>query len=114
MKGTDRYRVQGVFCRLDGARDDTFDVVNLSVGGLFVACVGAPSRGTPLKLELSLPGGGRIRIVGSVAWVNDPERMRSPELPAGFGIRISRISFADKMALLKFLRDVDPARLRRP
>jgi hypothetical protein len=112
MKGTDRYRVKGVSCRI-GERQ--LEIVNLSVGGFFVACTEAPLLpGESLGLELVLPGGrGSVKIMGVVAWLNERVAPRMPALPTGFGVRIARIGFAEKMALLAFLRDVDPAQLRR-
>ncbi len=110
MKGTDRYRVNGVSCRL-GERQ--LEVVNVSVGGLFVACGEPPLPGAALDLEMSLPGRRPLRASGIVTWLNEREAPRVRALPAGFGVKITRIGFSEKMALLSFLKDADPHLQRR-
>jgi Tfp pilus assembly protein PilZ len=110
MKGNDRYRVDNVSCRLGDRR---YEIVNLSVGGLFVACEEPPPAGQSVSLEVRLPRHEDLTIVGLVSWVNEREKPRVEVLPPGFGIKIVRIAFADKMALLAFLREVDPSALRK-
>lgn len=110
MKGTDRYRVDGVSCRVD---ERLLKVVNLSVGGFFVETEEPLPLGVSLNLELALPRRPPVRMVGLVAWINHRDKPRNKHLPPGFGIKILRISFAEKMALLAALREADPSALRR-
>lgn len=110
VKGVDRYRTQGVSCRIG---DRSLMVVNLSVGGLFVASNEPLPRGQGVALELLLPERGVVRLVGLVAWVNERENPRVKDLPPGFGIKIVRIGFGEKMALLAHLRNTHPGALRR-
>lgn len=109
MKGTDRYQVEGVSCRLS---ERTLKVVNLSVGGFFVESPEPPAQGLSLSLELAIPRRPPVRIVGMVTWINDPRTPRNKHLPPGFGVKILRISFTDKMALLGLLREADPSAMR--
>jgi Tfp pilus assembly protein PilZ len=51
-----------------------------------------------------------IPIVGKVAWVNERDAPRQPDLPPGFGVAITRIDLTDKLALVEILR----RRSRRP
>jgi Tfp pilus assembly protein PilZ len=112
MKATDRYVVQGAACLVDGER---MPVANLSVGGLFAVTERPPIAGQVVSLELALPDHSPLRIRGQVTWVNDNGRSFSP-LPPGFGVKITQISFVDKLALLGFLRraNVRPARSDEP
>lgn len=110
MKGTDRYRVEGVVCRLS---ERPLPVVNLSVGGLFVASETPPPVGQSVTFDVSLPG-RTVALVGQIAWINERVNPRVKALPPGFGIKIVRIAFPDKMALLAFLRETDPSALRKP
>jgi len=109
MNGTDRYRVRGVSCRLG---DHRVDIVNISVGGMFVACDAPLTKGQGVSLELSLPHRA-LSIVGQVSWTNERNMPKVKDLPPGFGVKIVRMDFVDKMALLGFLREVDPSALRR-
>lgn len=110
MKASDRYFVDGVECSLDG---HTFmPVANLSVGGLFAATTHPPMLGQVVVLELSLRGRPPCRIVGKVTWVNDPEKPKGPDLPQGFGIKITEIAFPDKIAILDLLKRSAPQAVR--
>lgn len=111
MKGVDRYRVRGVSCRVGDRR---FEVVNLSVGGFFVATDEPLPKGESVRIELSFPRCEDVPVLGQVAWINERAAPQVKALPSGFGVKIVRISFVEKMALLAFLREVNPAALRRP
>jgi hypothetical protein len=111
MKGLDRYRVEGVPCRIDGR---LFEVVNMSVGGLFVAAeAGVYSVGNKLQVALILPNQAPVEMAGVVAWINEANAPRVPALPSGFGVRLVRVGFTDRMALLTFLGQRDPGLMRR-
>ena len=110
MKGTDRYRVAGVSCSYG---DRVLLVANLSVGGFFVETTDSPGKGSVIKLTLSLPGAPPpIPMVGTVAWVNGRDRLRSPTLPPGFGFKVKQIGFREKMAILAYLRRYQPTTTR--
>jgi hypothetical protein len=112
MKGTDRYQVEGVTCMCGG---DRLTVVNMSVGGLFLASDGMPPpTGQDLPLEVLLPGRAQgLTVTARVSWINERENPRLPRLPPGFGVKIVRVGFREKMELLHFLREMDPVSLRR-
>ncbi|HET7290900.1 MAG TPA: PilZ domain-containing protein [Vicinamibacteria bacterium] len=109
MKGTDRYHVDGVLCRLD---DRALRVVNMSVGGFFVECAEPLPRGTSARFELRLPDGRALSMTGLVTWINEPSAPRKAYLPPGFGVKIQRIAFPDKMTLLALLRESPPEAMR--
>jgi hypothetical protein len=101
MKGSDRFFVDGVGCMYDGALRP---VANLSVGGFYVASDHPPMRGQVLELQLRLGARRAFPIVGTVTWVNVGSQEAAPELPAGFGVKITRIGLQDKVALIDLLR----------
>jgi hypothetical protein len=101
MKGSDRFFVDGVGCLYDGA---VMPVANLSVGGFYVASDRPPMRGQVLELQLRLGLRRAFPILGTVTWVNAGESDAAPELPSGFGVKITRIGLQDKIALIDLLR----------
>ena len=107
MKSTDRFPVEGVLCTVHGR---TLSVINLSVGGFFAAAESLPPLGELLDLELALQDRPVFRVVGKVIWLNEGADPRAPDLPRGFGFRISRIAMADKLAIVDFLKRAVPAR----
>lgn len=101
MKASDRFVVEGAECLVEGER---MRVANLSVGGLFAVTDRPPIAGQVLSLDLRLPEQrAPLHICGQVTWVNEEGR-RMPQMPTGFGVKITQISFVDKLALLGFLR----------
>lgn len=109
MKGTDRYRVDGVSCRVGERR---WPVRDLSVGGFFVECVEPLPRGHSGRFELELADGRGVPLEGVVTWVNDPNAPAKPARPPGFGVKIFSIEFPDRMRLLGLLRELRPEALR--
>ena len=104
MKATERFFVNGVVCRYDGRG---LPVANLSVGGLFAATERPPLRGQVVSLELDLGDSHTHPILGTVTWVNNGNDPRAPELPAGFGIRITKIDFPAKLAIVHVLKRLE-------
>jgi hypothetical protein len=103
MKASDRYQVPGAACMLDG---QVLPVVNMSVGGLFAVSERPPQTGQVVNLELALPDRkAPLTIQGQVTWINEEGRVR--DLPRGFGVKITHISFVDKITLLGYLRHSD-------
>jgi PilZ domain len=101
MRGSDRYFVTDVSCRLYGT---TFPVVDMSIGGFFVASEHPPLANPLLEAELALGGRPSFRVLGRVSWVNNATRVKSKALPPGFGVQITRIDFTDKLAIVDMLR----------
>jgi hypothetical protein len=101
MLSTDRFASQGVQCEIGG---HTLPVADLSLGGFFVACDPPLPRGQAVGFELAFPDGARIPAVGRVAWVNGTDGARNEARPTGCGIKITRIAFPDKLALVGLLR----------
>jgi hypothetical protein len=109
MKGSDRYHIHGVSCRVG---DHLWHVVNLSVGGFFVETREPLPKGHSARFELMLPNTRSLSLTGLVTWVNEPSAPLKPQIPSGFGVKIHRIAFPDKMTLLTLLRETQPASLR--
>lgn len=101
MKASDRFFVDGITCVFDGRR---MPVANLSLGGFFAATPNPPMKGQVLALDLDLPGHPPIRVLGSVTWINDPQKPRSPGLPEGFGVKVTEIGLAGKLAIVGLLK----------
>ena len=101
MKGTDRYFVDGVICRLEG-RD--LRVANMSVSGMFAATEQPLPPGQVVELELQLGDRPPFSVLARVTWVNDPAAPRAPHLPQGFGVQITRIALPDKVAIVDLLK----------
>jgi len=104
MKASDRFFVDGVRCRVLGSE---LPVANLSVGGFYVACEQTPILGQIVDLEMTLGERPPFKASGRVTWVNnDPQLPQASELPRGFGIKIIRIDFQDKLAIVDFLKRI--------
>lgn len=112
MKSSDRYAAKGVvaICRCCGRQHA---VLNLSLGGMFVASDSRPRIGEPVSFDVLLPGHQPFRVAGTVAWVNDRQKPRAPELPEGFGLREQQIDLAGKLAVVQHLREHERDRLGR-
>jgi hypothetical protein len=101
VKASDRFFVDGISCVVDGAR---LPVANLSLGGFFAATRRPPMKGQVLAVDLDLPGHASIRVLGRVTWTNDPHKPRAKALPEGFGLKITEIGLAGKLALVALLK----------
>ena len=101
MKASDRYPVSDVTCELSGQKHL---VLNLSVGGFFIATDRPPGLGQLVELSMRLPERDPFKVVAKVSWVNLDERGRTRELPIGSGIKITRIEFPDKLAIVDYLK----------
>jgi hypothetical protein len=101
LRAGDRFHVDGVTCELGG---ETLEVVNLSLGGFYVATKRMPIPGQIVATRLNLPGGVTVCAWGKVAWVNGVEHRVHRALPPGCGIQAVRVSFGDKLAIVATLR----------
>jgi Tfp pilus assembly protein PilZ len=106
MKSRDRLTVDDARCMLDG---EGLPIKNLSLGGFFVATERPLILGQIVALRVMVAD-REIPVVGKVAWVNERDTPRQPDLPPGFGVAITRIELGDKLALVEILR----RRSRRP
>jgi len=109
MKGTDRYQIEGVSCRVGGR---CWPVPDMSVGGFYVQSSEPLPRGQSVRFELVLPDGRGVPLTGAVTWVNAPGAPSKPAKGPGYGVKITSIAFPDKMRLLALLRELRPDALR--
>lgn len=80
--------------------------LDLSAGGLFVETSKLLPVGTVIHIELPLPDLEQPhRVQGRVAWVNHPEWVKKPKLPAGMGIQFLPLDQPTQAALAKLLAD---------
>jgi len=100
MKGNDRYQIPGLTCTIDGR---ALPVVNLSVGGLFVEATEPLGLGRSVTAVLGVRDGVAFEVTAKVAWVNAVVRPRVSHLPPGFGLKIQRMRFRDRMEILRIL-----------
>ena len=106
MRASDRYAVSDVTCELSG---QTLSVLNLSVGGFFIATDRPPGLGQLVELSVQLPEREPFRVVGKVCWVHRDEHGQPGELPGGSGIKIAKIDFPDKLAIIDYLKRLPSA-----
>lgn len=59
-------------------------------GGVFVATVEPVARGTPVDLDVILPGGRPLRVSGVVRWRREVSD-RNPDLMPGVGVKFSEL-----------------------
>jgi Tfp pilus assembly protein PilZ len=100
MKGNDRYQIPGLTCTIDGHASP---VVNLSVGGVFVESSEPLPVGRSVTALLGVRDGVAFEVSARVAWVNAVVRPRVSHLPPGFGLKILRMRFRDRMEILRIL-----------
>ena len=80
--------------------------INVSTGGLFLETSEPLPESSPLFLEFALPERStRIRCRGRVAWVNPPDRPKSPALPSGMGVQFLDLTLADMHLIRDFTRN---------
>ena len=108
MNASDRYKVNGAACMLDG---QVLPIANMSVGGLFAVTDRPPIAGQVLNLQLTLPLQTPLPVQVQVTWVNINGNGHGPQ---GFGVRITHISFVDKLTLLGYLRQSVAYRRKQP
>jgi uncharacterized protein (TIGR02266 family) len=82
--------------------------VNLSTGGIFLESSAPLPVDTLLVVEFVLPINSRLIVCKArVAWVNRPEAMAKPSLPAGMGIQFLDLSLENVQVIRKFLGKFD-------
>lgn len=80
---------------------------NLSEGGLFIATLSTPPRGTEVELTFTLPGGTPIKARGVVRWtreVNDA----MPDVMPGAGVQFVELAPEVAASISAFVMKRDP------
>ena len=89
-------------------------VINLNLGGMFLAAERLFPADARLILSFTLPGfRSPLQLVGRVAWVNHPEWLKKNSLPCGMGVQFIELSGNARQVLQVFL-DSLPTRDERP
>lgn len=79
--------------------------INLSTGGVFIETANYLPLDTILKIMFIIPENERtISCKGRVAWVNHPELLVNPNLPAGMGLQFTDISLEDMNAVRQYIK----------
>lgn len=82
--------------------------IDLSTGGLFLACEQPLPRDTPLSMEFILPTSKNpIRCTARVAWVNDQKLWKKSALPTGMGVQFLDLTLADMDAIREYIKSVN-------
>lgn len=102
MKGNDRYQIPGMTCTIDGR---ALPVANLSVGGVFVETSEPLTLGRTVTALLGLRDGVAFEVTAKVVWINATVRPRVSHLAPGFGLKIQRIAFPDRMEIIRVLAE---------
>ena len=100
IKGNDRYRIPGMTCAIEGR---AFTVANLSVGGFFVESSEPLGVGRTVTALLGVRDGVAFEVTAKVVWINATVRPRVAHLAPGFGLKILRIAFTDRMEIIRLL-----------
>lgn len=75
--------------------------VNVGQGGLFIASAAQLAIDTWICMQLSLPDDQPpVECRGRVAWLNDPDWIKRPQLPSGMGVEFVDIADTDLERLL--------------
>ena len=86
--------------------------LNLSPGGVFLETMNLMAEGTPFAVEFVLPHRNTpISCQACVAWVNHPEMIRNPNLPAGMGIQFLDLSTESIEAIRSYIQEENLAPL---
>jgi uncharacterized protein (TIGR02266 family) len=80
--------------------------INVSTGGLFIETFSPLPEGSRLGVSFSLPNDeADVRCQGKVAWINHPEMLKNPSLPAGMGIQFLDLSLDDMGRIRQFIKE---------
>ena len=79
--------------------------VNLSTGGVFIETAEVLPPHTALSLEFVLPAPEKtVTCRGRVAWVNHPDKIINPALPAGMGLQFLDLHYEDLVAIRNYVK----------
>ena len=80
--------------------------INLSTGGVFIETADHLPVDTILNIEFILPENERtIGCKGRVAWVNLPDLLSNPNLPAGMGLQFLDLSQEDMDSVRQYIKN---------
>jgi uncharacterized protein (TIGR02266 family) len=79
--------------------------LDLNCGGMFLATDNPLDIDTMLYVEFILPSGRMICCQARVAWVNQLESPKKPQLPAGMGVQFLSISRSDMEAIQNIIKN---------
>lgn len=85
--------------------------VDISTGGLFLETDSKLQQDENLVLRFTLPEQGQtVSCNARVAWVNEAENPRKPELPPGVGVQFVDLSLDAMKAIKRFLQynEIEP------
>ena len=86
--------------------------LNLSTGGVFLETMNLLAEGTPLAIDFVLLHRNiPISCKAKVAWVNRPDMIRNPNLPAGMGIQFLDLSTESIEAIRSYIDEENLAPL---
>jgi uncharacterized protein (TIGR02266 family) len=82
--------------------------IDLSTGGLFLACEHPLPRDTTLNMEFTLPTSKKaIRCNARVAWVNDQKLRNKTTLPTGMGLQCLDLPLAHLDAIREYIKSAN-------
>ncbi|MCP3102528.1 TIGR02266 family protein [Myxococcus sp. K15C18031901] len=81
--------------------------MDISEGGVFIATVDAPPRGTQVELDFTLPGGRPMKVTGVVRWVREANP-KTPELMPGVGVQFTGLPHEVASAIGSFVTTREP------
>jgi Tfp pilus assembly protein PilZ len=80
--------------------------LNINAGGIFIHTEQLLPVNAEVVVEFALPQRPQgIRCRCRVAWVNHPEWVKMPRLPAGMGVQFIDLPMSGRLAVESFLTD---------
>lgn len=80
-------------------------LLDLSLNGAYVATDDLPGVGESFLVTFRVPGNARrLRVLGMVAWVQAVQTHPVHGLPAGFGLRFTKLALEDVRLLARTIR----------
>ena len=80
----------------------------IAEGGVFAATYNIASRGTPLRVLVTLPGGFEKHVHGRVRFVRDPMDMGAEDTAPGMGVQFEGLDAEARELILRFIRKRAP------
>lgn len=87
----------------DGSTQVSGEILNISLGGVFIGMEDPPGFGTEFDLELALPA-ATVRCRGLVVWSTKTSPSRAGGR-AGIGVRLMKIGVAEMRELESYISD---------
>ncbi len=100
---------------LDGAGEQHDYAHNLGTGGLFLASERTFRAGDEFEIDFLIPRlESRMKCLARVAWLNEAEQLKRPDLPPGVGLEFVDLDKESRYQLQKFVLDSARMQLRKP